>query len=521
MDLTPEQKRRLIETYEPILYFHKDERWTPVKPEAYVESSALYCTQPADKNSRHDKENWGACQRDQTFPRKPLIPRDGISVSSAEDVEGASDPDGDGVNEFYLGHQSADGFRPYAVSNDDRMVWFENAGWADNQEVTNDSLNQETDVDNALNRWRNEAKLSDATDTYYAEVEDMERLQSLLDDINSADGIDLRDIVKTFTGGDSVVIWYYFLYPVHEENFGGCKDDPDQPGHGNYQGDWNAVAVLLPDIRLTHFRDEGSIGWEPFPEPEWIGYGQRTRGLADIPFLEQQTLAMANWAEGEVRRVGLHPKVYVGSGSHNNYSNPGDHTPYQQDLLASACGAADDVTEALEDKIDELEDKVEHTKTVVVTVAKIAAGAGIGALFGPIGAAIGAGIGAIAAGIEAAVGASGGDSGGGSDPVDPDFTPDASAPENDYGLVLIPQSIAAGFPDQASATEVRPWKFSVNDKLVIREEQIWWPPEKETRGYSGRWGAMCQVDPRDKRSGMPFPDFRRKFFIDFARHLSE
>ena len=47
MPLTREQKSRLIAAYEPVLYLHPDERFVPVDPVTFVQSSALWCTAPA------------------------------------------------------------------------------------------------------------------------------------------------------------------------------------------------------------------------------------------------------------------------------------------------------------------------------------------------------------------------------------------------------------------------------------------------------------------------------------------
>lgn len=90
MALTREQQIDLIRTYAPIVFFHRDERFFPIKPQTYIGRSALWT---GDKTGR--KEGWG--DGPPGFPRKPLIPRPGISLNPAEDFEGTKDPHNNGV----------------------------------------------------------------------------------------------------------------------------------------------------------------------------------------------------------------------------------------------------------------------------------------------------------------------------------------------------------------------------------------------------------------------------------------
>jgi len=499
MPLSQEQKIQLIKAYEPILYFHKDEKFTPVKPEVYMQNSALWCSQPGGPESRHDKNNWDACEGEvEGFPREPLLEKGAISVNPIDD--GTNDSDGDGVNEWYLGHQADDGLMPFVISNDERSLWLDNAAWQDSDGVTATSLNEEVNVERAVDRWNNEPPLQDAADWYYAEVEELDKLSNLVALIREEDGIDLREVF-----GNAYVIWYYFLYPLHQENTRLCSETLGASAHGNYEGDWNAVGVFV--------RQEATFPWESaeFPAPEFIGYGQRGRGLIEdnIPFFRQQ-MDVRTWVGGEVRRVDTHAKVFVAEGSHNNYSIPGPKDPPALDLSDSACGTVDEVEEELRDRIDDLEDTLESVKDVAVLIAKVAIGGAIGGPFGAL-------VGAIAGAIEAAV--SGGDDD--SDPIDDEVREeleDDDPPEpDDYGVILTPSSLAGSLPDASFATEVRPWQGSPEDHLVNRELQIWWPGTSQDRiGYEGRWGVMCQNDPRDRRSGIEFPNFKRAFLLDLA-----
>jgi hypothetical protein len=96
MSLTSQQKIALFRAYAPILYFHPDERFVPVNPAVYIQSSSLWNGQPGDD----DKNHWGQKDKDLQFPRLPLIPRGGISLNASEDT----------VNLLWLSLVSISGF---------------------------------------------------------------------------------------------------------------------------------------------------------------------------------------------------------------------------------------------------------------------------------------------------------------------------------------------------------------------------------------------------------------------------
>ena len=102
-------------------------------------------------------------------------------------------------------------------------------------------------------------------------------------------------------------------------------------------------------------------------------------------------------------------------------------------------------------------------------------------------------------------------------------SPDQDLPPElgDYGLVLVPPGSLTDFPDAEQAREVRPWAGSADEKVLDREAQVWWASIPGHRGYDGRWGAMCQRDPCDARSGMAQPDFRTVLLEELALYLSE
>ncbi|MGH8065234.1 MAG: hypothetical protein ACRERE_08340 [Candidatus Entotheonellia bacterium] len=167
MSLTPEQRASIAAAYAPIFVFHPDEQFTLVRPEVYIEQAALWeATPPSDKET-----DWGL--GGPGFPRRPTIPKRGISLDPAHDLEGGADPDGDGINEWYLGHRIQDRPAPYLVSNDERGLWLDSAAWAARQEVTDTSINAICNTAEAARRWRDDGPCRTAGDWYYAEVQEL------------------------------------------------------------------------------------------------------------------------------------------------------------------------------------------------------------------------------------------------------------------------------------------------------------------------------------------------------------
>lgn len=532
MALNADEKAKIIAAYEPILYLHPDEKFVPINPRTYIESSMLWPSQPGE--DIHEKDNWGeflthpafpASPARPGYPRRPSILRGGLSLNPAHDVEGNSDPTGDGIPDWYLGHQDPNdtrGPRPYLVSNRNRALFLSNAGWLnDADNVTETSVNDQPNLDAVQQRWDNESKLRDGRHWYYAEVEELDTLTDLIGRIKGEKGLDVGAILNDLLfGGGSWIIWYYFLYPMHLESTRLCEQVAESGNNGNYEGDWNAIGIMV--------RREGALPWDrvTFPEPEFVGFGLRGRGFVEnlVPFFRQQ-MAVYRW--GDIQRVGRHLKAYVSLGSHNTYYLPGPQpSPSYSD---SACGTVEEVAEAIEELEEDIEELKDTVTTIAVTVAKVGAGAAIGAIFGgPIGAAIGAVVGGIAAAVEAA--ASGSDEESTPDTVPQPNTPDDEPPlPNQYGLVIAPQSLVSDPTVTANTTAAEPWakastEAEVKDNHLVNREgsqQIWWPPTKsrEDIGYDGRWGVVVTADPRDRRSGITFPDFKTAFLIDFVASL--
>jgi hypothetical protein len=519
MALSPADKMRIASAYAPILYFHTDEAFVPIKPESFLKAAALWRAQPATDT----KTDWG--EGGPAFPRRPLIPKFGIATDPAQDFEGLVDTDGDDVGEWYLAHQAPDQTRPYLFSSAQRELWLDSSGWKDAQDVTDTSVNRHCNRDGALEKWKENPQQLTRTfsDWYSSEVLEPSDIERLLISLGEADGKSVRELIREFVG-EMWIVLYYFLYPVHEEYLRRCEQVfEDASKRGDYEGDWNAVAVVVKKPAVLPWLPGGQ-----FEAPIYSAYGVRLRGLGEqfLPTLFKQGMLVKPWAQ--TSRIGNHPRVFVAKGYHNNYHEAGDHAPAEPRLLSIplaeiACEVTEEVDEAVNDVEEFLEDVGEVAKDVTITVAKIAAGAAAGVgLLGFAGAALGAAAGAIAGIIEAV--SSSNEENVPSEEVRKELEKETGPVDKRYGLVLTPSGIDPLLQDpqhpenNESATDVRTWNGTDFERLVDRDRQIWWPDEF---GFNGRWGVRVEDDPNDRRSGITFPDFKRVLLNDIALHIAE
>jgi hypothetical protein len=519
MALTHAEKTRIAAAYAPILIFHPEEPFVPIRPEHYLGAAALWRSQPPSDQ----KKDWG--EGGPGFPRRPLIPKGGISVNPAQDVEGASDPDGDGVNEWYLGHRNALGIHPYLISHEGTELFLDSSAWRDADDVTDTSVNVQCAKDKAIAKWQEMPGQFTRTfsDWHCAVVLEPTDIERLLLTIGESNGKPIGNIVRELLGEIWIVV-YYFLYPIHEEYLRRCEqvfEDGDR--RGDYEGDWNAVAVVV--------RKPAVLPWDPggsFEQPTHVGYGVRLRGLGKDfqPDLFKQGMIVRSW--NQTPKMGNHARVYVAKGYHNNYSEPGDHDPAGAELLGIplpqiVCELTEEVDEKVNDVKETLEDIGEVAKDVTITIAKVAAGGAIGgSLFGPLGAMAGA-IGGAIAGVIEAVSSSNTDDVP-SEEIRKELEREPGPPDKRYGLVLTPADVGDPLIHDAdpakneTAAAVRVWNGKPEERVIDRNTQIWWPGET---GFNGRWGVRVENDPNNRRSGIQVPDFRRALLNDLGIHLAK
>ncbi len=93
------------------------------------------------------------------------------------------------------------------------------------------------------------------------------------------------------------VLQYYFFYAYNDyrSHYRGAND---------HEGDWELVSLYLSEDR-----DEG-------PTLEWAAFAAHDRSGPDL---------RRRWDDPELERVGEHPVLYVGAGSHAGFFAPGDY----------------------------------------------------------------------------------------------------------------------------------------------------------------------------------------------------
>lgn len=101
-----------------------------------------------------------------------------------------------------------------------------------------------------------------------------------------------------------LVLQYWFLYAYNNwrTRFSGAND---------HEADWEMVSVYLAERPNS----DGIHGLDAF-EPEWVAYASHDYSGDDL---------RRRWDDPEVRKIGSHPVVYVGAGSHASYFSPGEY----------------------------------------------------------------------------------------------------------------------------------------------------------------------------------------------------
>jgi hypothetical protein len=97
--------------------------------------------------------------------------------------------------------------------------------------------------------------------------------------------------------GGWTVLQYWLFYPFNDwrSGFFGAND---------HEADWEKVFVYLSES------EEGEVS------PEWVGYAAHNYTGDNL---------RRRWDDPEVEKVGEHPVIYVGAGSHASYYAPGEY----------------------------------------------------------------------------------------------------------------------------------------------------------------------------------------------------
>ncbi len=94
-----------------------------------------------------------------------------------------------------------------------------------------------------------------------------------------------------------IILQYWFFYPFNNwrSGFHGAND---------HEADWEQVCIYLSENDNKEF------------QPEWIAYASHEFSGDDL---------RRRWDDPEVEKVGEHPIVFVGAGSHASYFRPGEY----------------------------------------------------------------------------------------------------------------------------------------------------------------------------------------------------
>jgi hypothetical protein len=464
---------KLIRRFEPILFFHPQERFFPSDAKRYLERCALWKAE-APFNT---KDSWGG--KGSPFPRAPMIAHGNIAAIQTETQPG----------ETFLGEPQGASF-PFLITNNVEERFLEMNGWQDALTVTDASENRFAALDSLAASYVNDPALSQSRFWYHAEVFDKNSLRQIAAQPRS-DGLNLSLLFAQLQ--NPTLICYYLFYPGHDEDIEGCG--PPGPGteFGGFAGEWTCAAVLLehPNNNVPQ-------------QPTHIGLTSRNVGRIQAQDQEQRVgMIVGPWSS--VNPVTDNPRLFVARGTHGLYLQPGQQelsafTPGDVDPSRGSCGEVED--------LDDVTYPPPEESTSPSTLV-----------------AIGKGI-VVALTLGAATPWLTGEYKFGSDsppPTQPqhDFPPDSGQ----FGTIVLPQALKpTDLPEAAQAQSVINWAATETpiqgrayNFLVDRAHQIWWPGTGNNPGYAGRWGPRVDHDPHGRRAGMRFPEFSEMFLVALAK----
>lgn len=468
----------LIKRFEPVLFFHPDEKFFPVDAKRFIEQAALWTSrEPFD-----DKATWGGAPGD-PFPRRPQVAAGKLAAAPNE---------GD---DYRFGET-------FGKGQDNRFL--ELGGWKDTNGVpeagvTESSENVYTDRDSIADLYNNELEASRFW--YHAEVFAKTRLEQIAQSDNN-----LKKILGQL-GEHPRLVCYYLFFPAHEQSVGRERCTGVAANEvACHAGDWQCIAVML--------KGDGADTAEGFT-PKFLGLtGSRRAAVVQedgsVVFRPYQfddedrtAITVEAWRPGQPATVDGHPRVYVARGTHSLYTKPGEHQvdPFSVNKEPRQCGTLDGPGPPEPPPPD----RDFPLDTVAAIVAKIAA-AGLANVFA---------VGFVAAVLEffweypyAPFGATPPPV----DPPDPDQAPAAAG----AGKTVRPRDLTV--PD--AGEDVVDWRSQRSLVLEGRTyssvvergpKQPWWPGDDNEQGFWGRWGQHVTTDGLGRRAGPRFPNYAAMF----------
>lgn len=513
----------LIRRFEPILYFHQDERFFPSNAKLYLEHCALWRAlgPPFDSKAR-----WGGTSS-RTFPHFPMVRR-GKITASVDEVPLASEAS-DGVKGSFIGSAA------FTVDTADEERFLDLIGWIGGAAVDDTSANAHANLDAIFNAYSGgRPSLTESRFWYHAEVFGAERLRGLLGPPHPA--IDFEKFTKL---KDPALVCYYLFFPGHEEPLEDCANSVGAQRWASCAGAWGCVAILL----------EGDTTQSNYV-PAMIGLTSRNAG--SIQFLGQELrvgMRVFDWNlatkvvrdRGAGRQAGEHARIFVSKGVHgmslDQLVSPALTTFSPDDYSDDSCGIYETHAAGLAAIASEEEDRAVHDNIALVKIVAAAVGGfhGVGGFLN-----IGTGLLAAAGGAVGAMLTVMPEYGGmaklariedGDPPLKPQF--DHPPSPGQIGTVIHPLGVD---PPDAPVGSRQTWPiFDANDDRVLAKNDSvgrryslwvadagapdsrpgWLPSEDKSQGVSsfkGRWGNRVVSDPFNRRAGMRFPEFWPMFF---------
>lgn len=121
--------------------------------------------------------------------------------------------------------------------------------------------------------------------------------------------------------------WFFYLFNNWRSGFFGAND---------HEADWEMICIYLTEEEVT-----GEV------QPEWVAYATHDQAGDDL---------RRRWDDPEVTKLGEHPVVYVGAGSHASYFQPGEYlTEMELPFLAPFVRITDWVQKFLQEHLRQYE----------------------------------------------------------------------------------------------------------------------------------------------------------------------
>jgi hypothetical protein len=274
---------QLIRDYEPILFFHPEERFFPSAAKRYLEQCALWkASAPFENNAQ-----WGTA---------PVVAAKQLGAI-------------DGEAPVFLGKGLPNGPFDYMQTPPDKECFLDMAGW-EPAATPFPPADRYANLDRIDERYRNETALEQSERWYHAEFFDQARLRTLFGLAGGPNNF--LDLFAAAAGrppklNDPALICYYLFFPGHDDGLAGCVGVPEAREYASFAGEWACVAVVLDRPTTSPSADYA---------PKWVGLTNRNIGIIKFNGEEVRVgMRLFPWNTAD----GTNVRVQVAKGSHALY----------------------------------------------------------------------------------------------------------------------------------------------------------------------------------------------------------